>query len=408
MKILHCSDIHLGRRPVGGLGEYSSKRFADYFTAFDQTIDIAFNNAIEVMVISGDLFDRRELSPEVLERTENLLKQLKNKEIRVLITEGNHDNINRDKESESWIVYLINKGYLERPFYTVEEENYDFKPLTIDDVNFYGLGYPGGMINETMAALATHLENSKDQKNYIIVHTAISGNDDFLPGTIKKETVDLFAGKAIYIAGGHFHSFDSYPKENPYFFLPGSTEYWDIAENKQKKGVIVFDSDTLEHTFHPTSPRTILNVTMEIESSAPEEFKEEFSRKAKELTITADEDIVAIELKPQKAFYIDINYCEDLLVGLGALKAVVKVKYPGDRQQKNITEHISGVEEIEKELIGTWKEFSARPEDTAKALSSLKTHQLENNSAQFLEVFDDMLERMLESNDQIKISNEQN
>ena len=31
MKIVHCSDIHLGRRPVGGKGEFSDKRYEDYF-----------------------------------------------------------------------------------------------------------------------------------------------------------------------------------------------------------------------------------------------------------------------------------------------------------------------------------------------------------------------------------------
>ena len=397
MKILHCSDIHLGRRPVGGKGEFSTKRFDDYFAAFDQVIDIAIDNGVQIMVIAGDLFDRKELSPEVLERTENLFKKLQKKEIRVLITEGNHDNITRDKESESWIVYLINKGYLERPGYLVEEESYSFNPIVIDGIDFYGLGYPGGMINEIMESLAQHLEEKKGRKNYLIVHTAISGNDDFLPGTIKKETVDLFNGKVIYIAGGHFHSFNYYPKEKPYFFLSGSPEYWDLAENKQKKGAVIFDTDLLEYTFHATTPRNFTSITYEIVSVNQEEFKEEFREKVEQLEIEENEDIISIELKPVKQFYIDINYCEELLSSLGALKAVIKVQYPGAKRKGNVTDHISGVEEIEKELIGAWPEFSAKTEETAKTLSILKTHQLENNSEQFIEVFDNLLETMLEA-----------
>jgi len=114
VKILHCADIHLGRRPVGGVGEYSNKRYDDYFKAFGWAIDTAIVQQVSVVLIAGDLFDRKELIPEVLERTEALLQKLKDAHIATLLIEGNHDNITPGKEDDSWIIYLENKGFLMR------------------------------------------------------------------------------------------------------------------------------------------------------------------------------------------------------------------------------------------------------------------------------------------------------
>ena len=64
-----------------------------------------------------------------------------------------------------------------------------------------------------------------NEKNIIIVHTGISHDGNTLPGCISKQTLDLFKDKVIYIAGGHIHSFATYPKEKPYFFVSGSLEF---------------------------------------------------------------------------------------------------------------------------------------------------------------------------------------
>ncbi len=37
-EILHCSDIHLGKRPFG-TKEFSQKRYLDFFNAFEQSAD---------------------------------------------------------------------------------------------------------------------------------------------------------------------------------------------------------------------------------------------------------------------------------------------------------------------------------------------------------------------------------
>jgi len=113
MKILHCSDLHLGRRPVGGVGAYSESRFTDYFDSFYHIADYAVINSIDTVLISGDIFDRREITPEILERAEKIFIKLKESGIVTVITEGNHD---RGGSSDStWLNYLVHRGLANMP-----------------------------------------------------------------------------------------------------------------------------------------------------------------------------------------------------------------------------------------------------------------------------------------------------
>ena len=66
MKILHCSDIHLGKKPFG-TKEFSQKRYLDFFNAFEQATDRGIEKEVDIFLITGDLFDKKELSPDTLD-----------------------------------------------------------------------------------------------------------------------------------------------------------------------------------------------------------------------------------------------------------------------------------------------------------------------------------------------------
>jgi len=153
MKILHCSDIHLGKKPFGSK-EYSEIRYNDYFLAFDKIVLSAIEKDIEVFLISGDFFDKKELVPQTLNKAEDSLIKLKENNIEVLIIEGNHDNSKTGKEYNSWINYLENKGYFKKLKYSVsndgENDIYTFNKFIKADINFYGLGYPGHNIERVL------------------------------------------------------------------------------------------------------------------------------------------------------------------------------------------------------------------------------------------------------------------
>jgi len=389
MKILHTSDVHLGRRPVGGKGSFSNKRFEDYFKAFANIVDTAIEENVDVMVIAGDFFDRRELSPDVLSKTEQILENLVRNNIPLLVTEGNHDNIPDGEEHESWIIYLEKKRCLKRLTYRLTDDGYEFEPYQIGDINFYGLGYPGGFVNETLTAFSEFIENRNSDKNYLLVHTAIASSE-FLPGTVEKATIDLLRDKVIYIAGGHFHSHQVYPLKSPYFFLPGSPEYWELSEKKSGKGFIIFDSENRDFRFIPSKLRN--KIEIEIRSSAinEEQFKDEFAEKTSSLSIS-EEDIIVINITVEKAFYIDSLWCENKIMEHNPLKAIVKVEYKGERKEIG-THSMKGTREIEEDIISGWDLFSQKSMETISLFQKLKIYQKEDKREIFFEAFDSMLE----------------
>jgi DNA repair exonuclease SbcCD nuclease subunit len=394
MKILHCSDIHLGRRPVGGVGEYSIKRYNDYFTAFERILETAIERGVDVVLIAGDLFDRKELVPEVLERTEILLRRCLEQGIQTVVIEGNHDNITPGNETDSWLIYLENKGFFRRPFCRFTDGEYAFVPVEIDGIRFFGAGYQGSMVNEALQSLAGQLTEEDAQRAIVIAHTAIASSE-FLPGTVDREVIDLFHGKVLYMAGGHFHSYSVYPLKNPWFFIPGSPEYWELTEKGQLKGVIVFDTQTRMVEHIPLHPRRIHSARCVVETDSGEEFKRQFERCLENFSVQRGEDIIAIDIEMHSSLYIDIDWCEQAGAEAGALKTVVRIGYTSSSHPSTLDTAAAGIEETEREIIGSWEIFAPRKHEIVRALDRLKTYQREKNRDNFLETFDSVIEGML-------------
>lgn len=400
MKILHCSDIHLGRRPVGAPQSiYSSKRYEDYFSSFEYVVDYALNNGIDVFIVSGDLFDRRELSPEVLAKSEKSLKRIKNAGIKMLVTEGNHDKA--FSKNESWISYLSGEGYFHLLDFNHNENGYAFDFIEINGINFYGAGYPGSLVDDVLTELSDTLTG---QNNVVIVHTCLKNGSSILPGAVTKDTIDLFKDKVIYMAGGHIHSRTTYPQGAPFFFIPGSLEYWDIGENGNK-GFIVFDTNTGIHEYIDSRKRKKTILKHQIIASSSSEFKEEITEFIRNSEIEK-ESLVVLELEATgNAFTVDSSYCNLLIEAAGALKGFTKVKYL-DSSDPNSGENVSlSIEEMEKQVIKSsedWKEFSSKSDILITSLKKLKTYQLENQYSTFEEIMDNLLEKLMEGTDTLE------
>lgn len=392
MLILHCSDVHLGRRPVGGVGEYSQIRFEDYFNSFEKTVDFAINNGIEVFMIAGDLFDKRELSPDILHRAENILVKLKNHGIRTIITEGNHDNISQGSEKDSWLIYLENRNLLERPHYKFDNNEYKYSPIDINNCRFYALGYPGSFCGETLEAFSQSIDITDGFTTILLVHTAIAG-DDKVAGTVESDFIKKLKGKVDYIAGGHLHSYKAYPADEPYFFLPGSLEYFDLGEIGQTKGFIVYDTNTKKHEHFPAECRKALKIKINATVDSFDQFKTIFINQLDNHLIESGM-LVYCEIILNKSIFIDAAWCEAELGTRGALRSSVKVNLP-NINFSNIESSSLSAEQIEKQIIDSWEYFSEDSDATVASLQRLKTLQKESQSELFFEEFDHLLDSIL-------------
>ena len=414
MKFMHCSDLHLGKRPVGASGEYAAKRHQDYFDAFEYLIRAGIDEKISAIILSGDIFDKKELNPDVLYKAETILNLPKSVNIPVVITDGNHDRISKGAEHDSWLHYLAAKGLLLVPKYERTAEGMNFTPVIIDDIAFYGLGYSGAFAKETIEGFISYLDNKttnnngevdnkKDDstnnmgevdnkiQNVAIIHTGIIDNikerdDSFITGTIDRETADLFKGKVIYAAGGHLHSYRVYPKDKPYFFVPGSPEFWDIDEAGKAKGAIIFDTDSLEHKFIAAKNRKVHKIVIRNEFYAMDELLNNIKEELSEINIEQGEDILRIDLEIINSFVPDVNAIEAEMANIGILKTFIK--FIGKRGVNNESSAYSSIEILESEIVETWEIFGKDADKTIEYLSKFKTHTSEGNLDQLTEEFD--------------------
>ena len=382
MKIVHCSDLHLGKR-FSGNKDYVKKRYMDFFNAFATFIDKVEEIKPDVCLIAGDIFDKKEINPDILSKTEYLFKKLKdNVKKDIIAIEGNHDN-SRILE-ESWLEYLQEQNILKVFYYNkdFEEKNY----LKIDDINFYPVGYPGFMIDEALTKLSEKL--NPQEKNIVIVHTGISGSTNTLPGLVSTSILDLFKDKAIYIAGGHIHSFTTYPKEKPYFFVSGSLEFSNVQNEKSdKKGFILFDTDTLNYEFIELEHRK--RIKKDFSYSNFSNLENEFENFVKELNLTGEE-ILVISVSLKNNDYINTECLENIAEKNGALKTHILIKNILNIGASEENNSDLSIDELEKNLINTWN--ISEIEKFSKSFGRLKELFSNDDRDSFLELFDKTLE----------------
>lgn len=382
MKIVHCSDLHLGKR-FSGNKDYVKKRYMDFFNAFATFVDKVEKIKPDVCLIAGDIFDKKEINPDILSKTEYLFKRLRdNVKKDIIAIEGNHDN-SRILE-ESWLEYLQEQNILKVFYYNkdFEEKNY----LKIDDINFYPVGYPGFMIDEALTKLSEKL--NPQEKNIVVVHTGISGSTNTLPGLVSTSILDLFKDKAIYIAGGHIHSFTTYPKEKPYFFVSGSLEFSNVQNEKSdKKGFILFDTDTLNYEFIELEHRK--RIKKDFSYSNFSNLEDEFENFVKRLNLIGEE-ILVISVSLNNNDYINTENLENIAEKNGALKTHILIKNIlniGTSEENNSD---LSIDELEKNLINTWN--ISEIEKFSKSFGRLKELFSNDDRDSFLELFDKTLE----------------
>ena len=384
MKIVHCSDLHLGKK-VSGNKDYVTKRYTDFFIAFENFIDKVKEIKPDVCIIAGDIFDKKEINSDILTKTEFLLKKLKdNVKKEIIAIEGNHDN-SRILE-ESWLEYLQEQNILKVFYYNkdFEEKNY----LKIGDINFYPVGYPGFMIDEALTSLSKKL--NPDEKNIVIVHTGISGGTSSLPGLVSTSVLDLFEGKVIYMAGGHIHSFTTYPKEKPYFFVSGSLEFSNVQNEKSdRKGFILFDTDTLKYEFIETEHRK--RVKEKFSYIDIDNIENEFDDFIKSLNLDGGE-ILIVYLSIKNNEYINKERLEEIANKNGVLKTYIVLDniFFTKNSDKNMFSTELSITEIEKNIIKSWNISGI--EKFMENFSKLKDFSLKDDSDSFLDLLDRVLE----------------
>ena len=218
MKLLHLSDLHLGKH----LNEFSLIEDQKYI--LDRILAIIAEKRIDAVLIAGDIFDKNVPSEEAVRLFDAFLTELAGLKRKVFIVSGNHDSDERLNYGSRLFmakdIYINGKYNGEIPYYTLEDE---YGP-----VNFYLMPYVKGSrvshfypeeeirtYDQAFRVAIGHCDINTDERNVILTHQFVNGESDpelsgsevsiLNIGTIDKIGADVF-NDFDYVAMGHIHS----------------------------------------------------------------------------------------------------------------------------------------------------------------------------------------------------------
>lgn len=279
MKIIHCADIHLDSPMESKLSkEKAKKRKIELIENFKEMVDYAQKEAVEIIIIAGDLFD--DTKKTMLKGTKryliNLIKE--NSNIDFIYLKGNHD-INDFLEGE------------EKPenIKTFEEEwkYYRYGNIVISGVE----------LNKNKTNIFDELMLKYEDYNIVTLHGQI---DKTINPKDKVETIYLnqLKNKNIdYLALGHIHKREEGRLDNR-----GIYNYCGCLEGRSfdecgEKGFILLEinENKLQNKeFIKKSKRTIHNIEIDITQIETQyQLEEEISRKIENIE---EKDLVRITL----------------------------------------------------------------------------------------------------------------
>ena len=193
VKILHTADCHLGSPIVGLTPAASAVRRQHLSSAFNDMLDKAKEQSVDVMLIAGDLFDNEYAAPSTVKRLNDFA--LENKNIRIIITPGNHDCIMGNKCYET-----LNADNI-TVFDSGEIECVDMPRLNL---TVYGVGNMDA--HSERRILRDFYVRDVSRINIMCCHGLITGQGGHaLYNPITKEDI---AGSGLdYLALGHVHAY---------------------------------------------------------------------------------------------------------------------------------------------------------------------------------------------------------
>ncbi len=302
MKIMHLSDLHLGKR----VNEFSM--LEDQIYILNEIINIIDEQKPKVIILAGDIYDKPIPPAEAVEIFDDFLYKLSKRNLYVFIISGNHDS----PERIAFGSRLFDKsGIYLSPVY-----NGKISPICIDDkygkINFYMLPFikpvhvrrffPDAEVYTYTDALSTvisdmHIDTA--QKNILITHQFVTGSsrtesEDISVGGSDNVDADIFKG-FDYVALGHIHR--SQCCDSEYIRYCGTPLKYSFSESKDTKSITVIDikeKGNIELDFIPLTP---LRDMVEIKGSYNELMLKSFYENTSltddyvHITLTDEEDI---------------------------------------------------------------------------------------------------------------------
>lgn len=259
MRFLHTADWHIGKKLHG------YDLLANQQVAMDEILAIAKKEAVDAIVIAGDLYDRSVPGVEsVALLNQQFIKMNREAGIPLLVISGNHDSSTRLATGSSW--------FQQTNFHLHTTLAEAIHPIEFEEVQFYLLPYFEPIearlhfedetirsIRESVMRVVTAMEETFDpkKKQVLVSHFFVAGSlrtdsETLIEvGGLDSIPVDVFDA-FDYVALGHLHSKNAIKIGKVRY--SGSLLKYSLSEVSDEKGVFIIDSEEMDPVFHPLTP----------------------------------------------------------------------------------------------------------------------------------------------------------
>lgn len=245
MKLIHLSDLHLGKR----VNEYSMLEDQKYI--LKKIVNIVDAEAPDGIIIAGDIYDKSVPSAEAVQLFDDFLVKLSERNLEVFIISGNHDSPERISFGSR---IMDANGIHISPVY-----NGSVEPFSMQDkygiVEVYMLPFikPAHVrrfceeevasYTEALQFAISKMKVNPDNRNILVTH-------QFVTGSLRSESEEISVGGTDnvdakvfepfdYVALGHIHSPQNCGSKTIRYC--GTPLKYSFSESKDKKSVTIVE-----------------------------------------------------------------------------------------------------------------------------------------------------------------------
>ncbi len=271
--IVHTADFHLDRNFSFLPDEKSYKRRKDLLDSFQQVVDFTLENKPDVLLISGDTFDKvLPRNPPRVHFMKNMRK-IKENGTQIFIIGGNHDVPKGIKEGVMSIETLQAAG-IAKVFKGHDHDNIEYETISkgTEKLNIHGVSYNPFLPSDKF--INPHI-STQDGYNILMMHGALQGISALDADYEEDNPIDSSAISKMnldYVALGHYHNFGKREYDGTLACYSGSTEKMTFNEENDDKCFLLLDLDSSGVSYEKISlkNRPIKTYDMFIDESTPD------------------------------------------------------------------------------------------------------------------------------------------
>ncbi len=339
MKLMHISDLHIGKR----VNEYSMIEDQKYI--LKKILVCIEEEKPDGLIIAGDVYDKSVPSAEAVEVLDDFLVRIVKLKLKTFIISGNHDSPER--------LAFANRIVKNQGIYISSVFGAETEVIQLSDsygaVNIFLLPFikpahvrsvfPDEQIanySEAVEVAIKHMDINQDDRNILVTHQFVTGStscdseDISVGGT---DNVDLQVFQDFdYVALGHLHSPQKVGRETIRYC--GTPLKYSFSESKHSKSITVIEMKEKGVVNIDTVPLIPLRDLREIKGSYLEVTEQSFYK----------------DMNVEDYLHITLTDEEDIPNAIGKLRVIYPniMKLDYDNKRTQTTNVIDGTMDIER------------------------------------------------------------